>query len=240
MPAAAVIAPAHGAHRRTLLGAAGKTEGLSFSGGDGAGASAALHLLHAGITCAAVLGLKLYRSRPRRPVPPALAGPGAHSAESQLAAAQAELASKEEQLRALQEEVTTRRFSQEQGEEVAELRSRLRAAQGELLAAGQRCTEATERMARTACDLAVTEAELRAQRLQLQDMKSRLETTEGELGLTRSQNLTMQREMAGLRRQLREAGGQLEGHMAQRAARSHACWEGGHVDEPEVLEAGWD
>lgn len=37
-----------------------------------------------------------------------------------------------------------------QSEEVLELRSRLRAAQAEVLAAGQRCREATERMARTA------------------------------------------------------------------------------------------
>ncbi|GLI59571.1 hypothetical protein VaNZ11_001480 [Volvox africanus] len=192
-----------------------------FESSDGA---ALLHLVHAGVTCAAVLGLKLYRcSRlkvsqvPKQP-----------PVEEQLEAARAELAAKEEQLRQLREQVTKQRFSQDQSEELLELRNRLKSAQEEVLTAGHRCRDASERMARTACDLAVTETELRAHKAQLQkavtqlqDMQGRLEAAEGELGLTRSQNLMMQREVTLLRRQLRDAGAQLEGHLAHRVAKEH-------------------
>ncbi|GIL77100.1 hypothetical protein Vretimale_3128 [Volvox reticuliferus] len=195
-----------------------------FDSSDGA---ALLHLVHAGVTCAAVLGLKLYRcSRPKAPQAPQI--PKQPPVEEQLEAARAELAAKEVQLRQLKEHVAKQRFSQEQSEELSELRKRLKSAQEELLTAGHRCRDASERMARTACDLAVTETELRAHKAQLQqavsqlqDMQARLEAAEGELGLTRSQNLMMQREVTLLRRQLRDAGAQLEGHLAQRVAREH-------------------
>ncbi|GLC60332.1 hypothetical protein PLESTB_001599400 [Pleodorina starrii] len=115
-----------------------------FDSGDGA---ALLHLLHAGVTCAAVLGLKLYRSSRQRS---AAAAPKQAPADEQLQAAREELAAKEEQLRQLRQLVAQQRFTQEQSEELSELRGRLKSAQEELLSAGQRCREASERMARTA------------------------------------------------------------------------------------------
>ncbi|PNW84377.1 hypothetical protein CHLRE_03g143807v5 [Chlamydomonas reinhardtii] len=216
-------AAAHGAQRFVTSHLDAQPSNLGRGGGTTDTDTLAL-LLQAGATCLAmscVVGYRLYRHLRSRPQ-------NAHSsADEQLAAARAELRDKEQQLVALSAQLAGRRFSTDHSREIMCLHAKLRAAQEELVAAGSKCKAASERVARTACDLAVTEAELRAHRAQLQSatqqlqqLQSRLEDTHGELNLTRSQNLMMEREVAQLRRQLRDAAGQLEGHLAARAARA--------------------
>ncbi|KAG2438283.1 hypothetical protein HYH02_010981 [Chlamydomonas schloesseri] len=133
----------------------------------------------------------------------------------QLKSAEERLAAKE---KALEREVEERKQLQEQ--RAQELSQQVQDAQRELEAARDVCRAAANKLEQSMSDLSVTETELRAARTQLQSAgrdlaltRAQLEATEGELGLSRSANELMKREVDTLRRQLREAGQQLEGYI---------------------------
>ncbi|GFR40311.1 hypothetical protein Agub_g846 [Astrephomene gubernaculifera] len=133
----------------------------------------------------------------------------------QLRSAQAQLAVKEQALQRTEEQ---RKLEQEG--RMTHLNQQVTDAQRELTSAHDLCRQAATRLEQSMSDLSVTETELRAARTQLntasRDLaltRAQLDATEGELGVTRSANELMKREIDTLRRQLREAGQQLEGYI---------------------------
>ncbi|KXZ49721.1 hypothetical protein GPECTOR_20g578 [Gonium pectorale] len=166
---------------------------------------------------------------------------------NQLRAAQEQLVAKEQSL--AQAEVQRKL---EQDSRINDLTQQISEAQRELEAARDMCRQASTRLEQSMSDLSVSETELRSARTQLQTAgcelaltRAQLEDTEGELGLTRSQNELMKREVDILRRQLREAGQQLEGYILVSRSRKNRA-EGGRMgqaddeDDLAAAAADWD
>ncbi|GIL87317.1 hypothetical protein Vretimale_1731 [Volvox reticuliferus] len=167
----------------------------------------------------------------------------------QLKSAQERLTAKEQTL-----EQTEARRRVEQDARVADLSQQVTGAQRELATVREMCRQAASKLEKSMSDLSVTEAELRAARAQLNTASrdlalthAHLEATEGELGLTRSQNELMKREVDMLRRQLREAGQQLEGYIMASRNRKNAHHDAdddtrmgrSDYDDDLSVTAGW-